>query len=125
MTALAIAPDGSWLATATGDTARIWGVDGKLRATLSGHLKRVTSITVAPDGSWLATAARSDATVRIWAADGTLRATLTGRTAWLEPLEGSWPKVAIAPDGSWLATRSVRTGVDLGRRRYPERHLRP
>ena len=50
---LAIAPDGSWLAIVADGTAQIWGVDGKLRANLSGHPGRVKSIIIAPDGSWL------------------------------------------------------------------------
>ena len=38
VTGVAIAPDGSWLAIASQDTtARIWGIDGTLRAPALGN----------------------------------------------------------------------------------------
>ena len=95
--AVAIAPDGTWLATASEDgTARIWSVDGTLRATLVGHEDCVRAVAIAPDGTWLATASH-DGTARIWSIDGTVRATLSGHADWV------WA-VAIAPDGTWLVT---------------------
>ena len=97
VSAVAIAPDGTWLATAGSDgTVRTWAADGTPRATLTGHDGPVHAVAIAPDGTWLATAG-SDGTVRIWAADGTPRATLTGH-------DGAVHAVAIAPDGTWLAT---------------------
>ena len=101
VTAVAIAPDGSWLATTSSDgTLRIWdAATGQPRATLTGHENPVTAVAIAPDGSWLATTS-SDGTLRIWdAATGQPRATLTGH-------ENPVTAVAIAPDGSWLATGS-------------------
>ena len=99
VTAVAIAPDGIWLAT-TGDdgTARIWySGTGQQRGVLAGHTGRVTGVAIAPDGTWLATGGE-DMTVRIWDADtGDKRAILTGHT-------GPVTAVAIAPDGTWLAT---------------------
>ena len=78
MNAVAIAPDGTWLATAGDDgTVRTWAADGTPRATLTGHDGSVNAVAIAPDGTWLATAG-GDGTVRTWAADGTPRATLTG-----------------------------------------------
>ncbi len=76
MTAVAVAPDGSWLASGSGDRrVRIWDVaTGQARATLKGHTGPVTAVAVAPDGSWLASGSR-DGTVRIWdAATGQARA---------------------------------------------------
>jgi WD40 repeat protein len=101
-TAVAIAPDGTWLATA-GDERRlawIWDLrTGEECAALSGHTGRVTSVALTPDGTWLATGSW-DRSVRIWdAATGQLRATLTGHT-------GEVTSVAIAPDGTWLAASS-------------------
>src|SRR5215813_7324022 len=82
--AVAIAPDGTWLVTASWDgTARIWAADGAHRATLTGHGGSVEAVAIAPDGTWLVSAS-DDGTARIWAADGTHRATLTGHTDALE-----------------------------------------
>ena len=65
--AVAVAPDGSWLASGGGDrTVRIWdAATGKERAVLTGHTGTVTAVAVAPDGSWLASGG-GDRTVRIW-----------------------------------------------------------
>ena len=56
MTAVAVAPDGSWLASGSGDRrVRIWDVaTGQARATLKGHTGPVEAVAVAPDSSWLA-----------------------------------------------------------------------
>jgi NB-ARC domain/WD domain, G-beta repeat len=114
VSAVAIAPDGTWLATGSWDgTTRTWdAATGQHRATLTGHTGPVNAVAIAPDGTWLATASgnkaarrtagNGDHTVRVWdAATGRHRATLTGHT-------GPVTAVAIAPDGAWLAT----TGFD-------------
>ena len=56
--AVAVAPDGTWLATAGSDgTVRIWDPHtGQARHTLTGHTGGVLAVAVAPDGTWLATA---------------------------------------------------------------------
>ncbi|MCX4501621.1 NB-ARC domain-containing protein [Streptomyces anulatus] len=112
--AVAVAPDGTWLATAGRDaTVRICDVaTGAERAVLRGHGARfpdwppegVTAVAVAPDGTWLASAGK-DQTVRIWdVATWTERAVLTGHT-------GEVSAVAVAPDGAWLATASYDATV--------------
>ena len=114
--AVAISPDGEWLATAGWDgTARTWNADGTPRATLTGHTGLVRAVAISPDGEWLATAS-SDGTARTWNADGTPRATLTGHT-------GQVYAVAITPDGELAGHRQLgRDRPDLERRRHPPRH---
>ena len=105
--AVAIAPDGSWLATGGDDgTARIWDpATGRQRAVLTGHTLAIYAVAIAPDGTWLATTSY-DATARIWdAATGKRRAILIG------DYYGVYA-VAIAPDGTWLATSTANT-VDI------------
>jgi WD40 repeat protein len=103
--AVAIAPDGTWLASA-GWCVRVWEVAGKeQRFEMFGHLGRVFSVAVSPDGTYLASGG-DDRTVRIWdAASGEERRILTGHTDRVN-------SVAVSPDGSWLASagsdRTVR-----------------
>src|SRR5207302_59405 len=65
--ALVVAPDGSWLASASGGgEVRVWEpVTGTVRHILTGHTVEVTVLVVAPNGSWLASADMGGA-VRIW-----------------------------------------------------------
>jgi WD40 repeat protein len=101
---VAIAPDGTWLATASQDlTARTWAADGTPRAVLTGHQGPVLGVAIAPDGSWLATAG-SDG-IRIW--DVASRQEQTT----LKDTYGT-KSVAVSPDGSWLATGG-RNGVRI------------
>ena len=100
--AVAVAPDGTWLASASEDgMVRIWDVaTGRERAVLHGHTGAVSAVAVAPDGSWLASAS-DDGTVRIW---DVASQPGTGRAA-MATTGGVWA-VAVAPDGSWLASAS-------------------
>ena len=107
MTAVAIAPDGSWLASGHEDgSVRIWDrATGQERAVLTGQAEAVTAVAIAPDGSWLASG--DFAVVRIWdRATGQERAVLTRRRGrGILAAQGGWvTAVAIAPDGSWLAS---------------------
>ncbi|GGY07543.1 hypothetical protein GCM10010358_70850 [Streptomyces minutiscleroticus] len=95
---VAIAADGTWLATADFDTVRIWDrASGRCTTTLTGHTGYVHSVAISADGTWLATGG-SEGTVRIWdRVSGRCTTTLTGHT------NGVY-SVAIAADGTWLAT---------------------
>ena len=113
--AVAIAPDGTWLATASDDrTARIWAADGTPRATLTGHDSAVRGVAIAPDGTWLATAS-DDRTARTWAADGTP----PRHPHRPQPVErgGDRPGRDLAGH-----RQHRRDRPDLGRRRHPPRH---
>ena len=105
--AVAVAPDGSWLATGSYDgTAKLWDARTcRERVTLVGHTKDVLGlcsvwgVAISPDGAWLATTGMDD-TVRLWdPVTGEARAVLTGHT---DGVTG----VAVGPDGGWLATTS-------------------
>ena len=71
MTSVAWSPDGSQLASASGDkTVRIWDAStGQEVSQLQGHSDCVWSVAWSPDGSQLASAS-ADKTVLIWDALG-------------------------------------------------------
>ncbi|WP_231949839.1 NB-ARC domain-containing protein [Alloactinosynnema sp. L-07] len=96
--ALAMAPDGTWVASAGDDgTLRFWDTDGRELATVTGHARPVRTLAVAPDGSWLASAG-DDQDIRLWDV-GTRHqiSTLVGHT---QPVRA----LTVAPDGRWLAS---------------------
>ncbi|HEY7355013.1 MAG TPA: TIR domain-containing protein, partial [Ktedonobacterales bacterium] len=78
--AVAWSPDGSRLASASGDTTlRLWdAASGKELATLIGHTTGVMAVAWSPDGTRLASAS-GDKTMRLWdAASGQPLAVLGG-----------------------------------------------
>ncbi|WP_410790641.1 NB-ARC domain-containing protein [Kribbella sp. C-35] len=97
--ALAVSPDGTWLATpGQGGVLQIWDSStGALRATLMSGGFAMHALAVSPDGSWLA-GAGNDETVRLWevAAGASQRHLRTGQNV-VEAL-------AFSPNGDWLAT---------------------
>ena len=100
VTAVAIAPDGTWLAVACDDNnVRIRDIAISIRPTPAVVSFWEAGVAIAPDGASLATA-QQDVTVQIRdTATGDIRATLKGHTSWVHAM-------AIGPDGTWLATAS-------------------
>jgi WD40 repeat protein len=94
--AIAITPDGAWLATAERHGVRVWDLaTGRQTATLTGDTRVQMAIAFAPDGSWLATAGWGK--VRVWDP-------ATGRQTGGPMYAGVARRMAVAPDGAWLAT---------------------
>ena len=114
MQAVAIAPDGTWLAAACGRAVVIWDATGKQRHALTGLDEPVSAIAIAPHGSWLAVS-QGD-TVSIW--DTTafrLRHRLTGHPGLVNAL-------TIASSSTWLVASGSRMvqvwDAKTGRQRY-------
>ncbi len=96
--ALAIAPDGKSLASASRDrTVKVWALPGgEVQATLSGHRGPVQAVAFAPDGKYLGSAS-GDMTAQIWPYPaGDEARILSGHQGALEAL-------AWSPDGAHLA----------------------
>lgn len=108
---LAIAPNGTWLATVQGPgEVHIWDpVGGTRTATLSrprgrSRSETVTSMAIAPDSTWIATANATNK-VRIWdPAGGPPVATVFAPPS--DDVQQSVRSVAVSPDGTELATVS-------------------
>jgi len=99
--AIAVAPDGRWLATGSiGGQVQVWdAIKGRPIGLMHSHLDAVEAIAAAPNSRWLVTAS-SDQTARIWLPDGSPGGSnLAGHA-------GAVNAVAIAPNGRWLATGS-------------------
>jgi WD40 repeat protein len=105
--AVAISPDGTWLASAdAGGTIRVWSAaDGSQRTTLTGHSGAVNALAIGPDGAWLASAS-ADKTVRLWDFETGLCRTLFGHSDGVNA-------VAVSPDGTWLASAAMDGTVRL------------
>lgn len=80
VSAMAVAPDGTWLVTADSGLVRIWDMaTGAQLRSFSDQGGGVTALAIAPDGSRLATGSY-DGRVRLWdPASGDLVRTLRGR----------------------------------------------
>jgi WD40 repeat protein len=99
VSAVAVAPDGSWLATGgTDGEVRTWdAATGQVRAFFAAHDGSVTALGVAPDGKWLATTG-DDRLIRVW--------DVAALHAQGNPGVPRRPASALAaaPDGNWVAT---------------------
>ena len=97
--ALAVAPDGRTLASAsTDETVRLWDLaTGETRATLYGHEGPVLALAFAPDGQTLASGGADGRTVLWQTADGARIGAAAGHA-------GPVFALAFAPDGRTLAS---------------------
>jgi dipeptidyl aminopeptidase/acylaminoacyl peptidase len=98
--AVAFSPNGTRLATASGDqTARLWEVATGRELARLAHDGSVTAVAFSPDGTRLATASM-DSTARLWEV-------ATGRELGRLAHHGVVLAVAFSPDGTRLATASL------------------
>ncbi len=105
VTALAFSPDGTTLASLSGNVVTLWDLPSAVpRLKLEEHCGRVTTVAFAPDGSCLATGSW-DSTVRLWdAGTGHARA----RFDWQI---GRINAVAFAPDGMTAAVAGAAPDI--------------
>jgi WD40 repeat protein len=102
VSSVAIAPDGSWLATGGQDgIVRIWDtVTGQEKASLGGHDGLVSAVAISPDGGWLATVSH-DGTV--WIRD---------TASWLECAQMRLD--AAIRSATWLGSSALALGGEAG-----------
>jgi WD40 repeat protein len=66
ISSLAFSPDGTVLATASGNDIVLWSIEtGNQLNILTGHTASINSIAFSPDGTILASAS-ADGTIRLW-----------------------------------------------------------
>ncbi|MGW1364980.1 NB-ARC domain-containing protein [Streptomyces chartreusis] len=104
VTALAVAPDNSWLATSSTDgTVRRWDpLSGNCTATYDCSQGPIRGMAVSPHGDWFVTAA-DDGTVRFWdVQDGQCLSTWQAHRSGVVAME-------LSRDGTRLVTTEGRT----------------
>ncbi|MBE9039660.1 PD40 domain-containing protein, partial [Oscillatoriales cyanobacterium LEGE 11467] len=101
--------DGRLIATAGGNTLKLWNRDGSRRQTfqLDGDEMAINSVAFAPDGQFLITG-HDDRLVRLWNLQGEIVKTLRGHS-------GSVQWVTVSPDGEIVASASSDKTVKLWR----------
>ncbi|WP_214324582.1 WD40 repeat domain-containing protein [Nonomuraea sediminis] len=103
--ALAVAPDGDWLVTASESVAVVWGLDGTPMARIDHETSLIQKVAVAPDGAWLVTATLEG--VVAWRPDG--------ERLWQAEMETGYPaNLSIGAAGAWVAVNGPKgSGVQI------------
>lgn len=105
--AVAVSPNGHWIAAAESRSIVLWDVESRLRlATLLGHQDHVNSVAFSPDGTKLLTGSK-DGTARLWEVTAGAPIDLWGEVHSVSVREiavfdwqvGRVHAVAYAPDG--------------------------
>jgi WD40 repeat protein len=102
VSAIAISPDGRYLASGSQDsTVKLWDLaSGRLLRTLTGHQSKVLALAISPDGRYLATAGE-DGAARIW----DVQTGSADRALAIQP--GPVTSVAFSADGLQVVTASA------------------
>ncbi|SEG99995.1 WD40 repeat [Nonomuraea solani] len=103
LSSVAVADDGSYLATAGPGGLTLWNPDGSVRE--QGPDDWMWSVAIAPGGRFLITG-DTEARIRLFDPDGTVR--WTKQTPQAGALMHA-PSAAIAPDGTWMAVAVANT----------------
>ena len=93
LSALAMSPNGSWVAVARSRDIKLWTASGDAVLSTISSQRGATALVVSPDSSWLATAG---APVTLWNINGALRKELMVDDGWVLAL-------SLSPNGKLLA----------------------
>lgn len=122
VTAMALSPDGAWLASASGDQRiTLWHLpEGVPVHHLEGHTGTIRCMLFSPDGRWLASGA-DDRTVSIWSVDQKRQLYQFTHHDWVRGLAFSPDSkaLAVASHDVWLWNIAHGTPSHL-RKRHPE-----
>ncbi|MBE8970930.1 hypothetical protein IQ277_33440 [Nostocales cyanobacterium LEGE 12452] len=114
---VSFSPDGRQIATAgvdkTGNTVKLWRLDGKLLDTLTEHQKLVRQVIFNPKGDQIITAS-DDQTVKLWSRDGKTRPkNLNQDSKHRNQDSGTVVSVDFTSDGQFFVTGSTDGTVQL------------